>query len=132
MARLNPGYRDPGSGPVVCRSRRGAGAGPTRDGTRCRSHADRICTAARGSAGRGSNPCRPCLARRPGRRMRFALVQPLRHRHYRLLFAGQVISNVGDWLTILALISLVVYEWDLGPSAWGWVLTALTLPFALA
>ena len=62
---------------------------------------------------------------------RLTILAPLRHSQYRTLFAGQVVSNVGDWLDILALISLLLYQWDLGPGAWGGVLTALTLPYAL-
>ena len=60
-----------------------------------------------------------------------ALLAPLRHRPFRLLFVGQVISNLGDWLNLLALVSLLLYRWSLGAGAWGAVLTALTLPFAL-
>jgi len=62
---------------------------------------------------------------------RLTILAPLRHRTYRLLFLGQVISNVGDWLTLLALITLVIYRWEMGASAWGGILTALTLPAAL-
>src|SRR5215472_2131806 len=59
---------------------------------------------------------------------RFALLAPLRHRPFRLLFVGQVISNLGDWLAILA---LSVYDWKGGPGAWGAYLMALTIPVAL-
>jgi MFS family permease len=62
---------------------------------------------------------------------RLTILAPLRHRTYRLLFLGQVISNVGDHLTILALITLVLYRWELGAAAWGGILTALTIPAAL-
>lgn len=62
---------------------------------------------------------------------RFTILAPLRHRPYRTLFGGQVVSNIGDWLDILALIALLLYRWDLGAGAWGAVLTALTLPYAL-
>jgi len=56
---------------------------------------------------------------------------PLRHRPFRLLFFGQVISNLGDWLNLLALSSLLLYRWNLGAGAWGAVLIALTLPSAV-
>lgn len=62
---------------------------------------------------------------------RLTILAPLRHRPYRTLFAGQVVSNIGDWLDILALIALLLYRWDLGAGAWGGVLTAMTLPYAL-
>ena len=62
---------------------------------------------------------------------RCIILAPLRHRPYRTLFTGQVISNIGDWLDILALITLLLYRWELGAGAWGGVLTALTLPYAL-
>jgi MFS family permease len=62
---------------------------------------------------------------------RLEMLKPLRHRPYRLLFAGQLISDVGDWLTLLALVSIVVYRWDLGTAGWGSILIALTLPYAL-
>ncbi len=58
-------------------------------------------------------------------------LSPLRHRPFRLLFLGQVISNVGDWLNLLALSSLVLYRWNLDAGAWGGVLIALTLPSAV-
>lgn len=62
---------------------------------------------------------------------RLTILIPLRHRPYRILFAGQVVSNIGDWLDILALIALLLYRWELGAGAWGGVLTAMTLPYAL-
>ena len=49
--------------------------------------------------------------------MKPAILAPLRHRPFRLLFGGQVVSDLGDWLDFLALIALIVYRWDLGPSA---------------
>ena len=41
-------------------------------------------------------------------RARLTFLAPLRHRPFRLLFLGQVISNLGDWLNLLALSSLLV------------------------
>jgi multisubunit Na+/H+ antiporter MnhG subunit len=62
---------------------------------------------------------------------RVELLKPLRHPAYRRLFAAQLASEIGDWLTLLALVSVVVYRWDLGPAGWGAVLIALTLPYAV-
>lgn len=62
---------------------------------------------------------------------RRTFLAPLRHRPFRLLFFGQVISNLGDWLNLLDLSSLLLYRWNLGASAWGAVLIALTLPSAI-
>jgi MFS family permease len=62
---------------------------------------------------------------------RFALLTALRHGHFRQLFVGQVVSTLGDWLNLLALLSLLLYEWDLGAFAWGAVLTASALPAAV-
>jgi MFS family permease len=44
-----------------------------------------------------------------------------------LLWSGQVISDLGDWLDFLALIALIVYRWDLGASA----LAALSVTVAV-
>ena len=63
--------------------------------------------------------------------MNIALLAPLRHRAFRLLFGGQVISDLGDWLDFLALIALIVYTWKLGPSALAALSVAVALPFAL-
>jgi MFS family permease len=60
-----------------------------------------------------------------------ALIAPLAHRPFRALFAGKVVSNLGDWLDILALLTLILYRWNLGPLAWGAYLTAFTLPAAI-
>jgi len=62
---------------------------------------------------------------------RLALFSALRHSQFRQLFVGQVVSNLGDWLTLLALLSLLLYEWDLGALAWAAVLTAIALPGAV-
>jgi MFS family permease len=62
---------------------------------------------------------------------KIALIAPLAHRPFRALFAGKVVSNLGDWLDILALLTLILYRWDLGALAWGAYLTAVTLPYAV-
>ncbi|MEZ4730536.1 MAG: MFS transporter [Caldilineaceae bacterium] len=63
--------------------------------------------------------------------MKPALLAPLRHRTFRLLFGGQVVSDLGDWLDFLALIALIVSQWDLGPSALAALSIAVALPFAV-
>lgn len=63
--------------------------------------------------------------------MKPALLAPLRHRTFRLLFGGQLISDLGDWLDFLALIALIVYRWELGPSALAALSIAVALPFAV-
>lgn len=63
--------------------------------------------------------------------MKPALLSPLRHRTFRLLFGGQVVSDLGDWLDFLALITLIVYRWDLGPRALAALSIAVALPFAV-
>lgn len=58
------------------------------------------------------------------------ILAPLRHRTFCLLFGGQVVSDLGDWLDFLALIALIVYRWDLGPRALAALSVAVALPFA--
>lgn len=60
-----------------------------------------------------------------------ALLAPLRHRAFRLLFVGQVVSDLGDWLDFLALLVLIVYRWGQGPSALAALSVAVGLPFAV-
>lgn len=55
----------------------------------------------------------------------------MRHRAFRLLFAGQLVSDLGDWLDFLALIALIVTAWELGPSALGALSIAVAFPFAV-
>jgi MFS family permease len=59
------------------------------------------------------------------------IIAPLRHRTFRLLFGGQVVSDLGDWLDFLALIVLIVSGWNLGPSALAALSVAVGLPFAV-
>lgn len=63
--------------------------------------------------------------------MKPALLAPFRHRTFRLLFGGQVVSDLGDWLDFLALIALIVARWNLGPSALAALSAAVALPFAV-
>lgn len=57
------------------------------------------------------------------------IVGPLRHRSFRLLFSGQVVSDVGDWLDYLALVALIVYYWDYGPGALAALAIAMAGPW---
>ncbi len=54
---------------------------------------------------------------------------PLRLREYRLLFSGQVVSNLGDWLDFIALAVLVAYVWEMGPSALAALSIAIAVPW---
>jgi MFS family permease len=59
---------------------------------------------------------------------RIAVLAPLRHRQFRFLFAGQLVSDLGDWLDFLAMVALIVYRWELGPSALAALAVAAALP----
>jgi MFS family permease len=54
---------------------------------------------------------------------------PLRLREYRLLFSGQVVSNLGDWLDFIALAVLIAYVWHLGASALAALSIAIAVPW---
>jgi MFS family permease len=62
---------------------------------------------------------------------RLVLLAPLRQRSFRLLFAGQVVSNLGDWLDLLALLALIAYQWRLGAAALAGLTMMMLLPAAL-
>ena len=59
---------------------------------------------------------------------RFALLVALRHRPFRLLLSGQAVSDLGDWLDFVGLISLVVYTWEMGAAALAGISIAVALP----
>jgi hypothetical protein len=61
---------------------------------------------------------------------RLAPPSALRHPQMRQPFVGYVLSNLGDWLNLVALLNLLLYECDQGPPALGTVLTAMALPAA--
>jgi MFS family permease len=54
---------------------------------------------------------------------------PLRLREYRLLFSGQVVSNLGDWLDFIALAVLIAYVWEMGPAALAALSIAIAIPW---
>ncbi|MGW0531364.1 MFS transporter [Streptomyces sp. NPDC003032] len=60
-----------------------------------------------------------------------AMAAALRHRRFRVLFASQVVSSIGDWLDYLALIVLVTYVWDQGAGALAAVSVATAVPLVL-
>jgi MFS family permease len=62
---------------------------------------------------------------------RLTILAPLQHRPFRFLFTGQVISDLGDWLDVIALFTLIVYRWNLGASALAILSVALALPWAI-
>lgn len=51
----------------------------------------------------------------------------LRNRNYMLLMGSQLVSNMGEWLYIIALLTLVGLKWQASP----WEITAMTLCMAL-
>ncbi|HUR78968.1 MAG TPA: MFS transporter [Acidimicrobiales bacterium] len=55
----------------------------------------------------------------------------LRVRNYRLYWFGQVVSQLGSWLSLTAVSWLVLAELDAGPAAVGWVTAAQFLPTLL-
>src|SRR4051812_43712933 len=58
------------------------------------------------------------------------ILAPLQHRTFRLLFAGQGVSDLGDWLSFLAVIALITFRWQLGAGALAAFSVTLILPWA--
>ncbi|HET7656964.1 MAG TPA: MFS transporter [Bacillales bacterium] len=56
-----------------------------------------------------------------------SLFIPLKHRSFRLVFSGQVLSDFGNWVYFIALTVLISYSWHLGAAA----LSALTIVFGI-
>ena len=54
---------------------------------------------------------------------------PLRERDFRLLFSGQVVSNLGDWLDFLALAVLIAYVWEKGAGALAALAIVIAVPW---
>ncbi|UNK19217.1 MFS transporter [Paenibacillus sp. N3/727] len=50
-----------------------------------------------------------------------------RNRNYMMLMAAQLISNLGEWLYIIALLTMVGFKWNATP----WEITAITLSMAI-
>ncbi|MEA2231640.1 MAG: hypothetical protein QOD83_1456 [Solirubrobacteraceae bacterium] len=53
----------------------------------------------------------------------------LRQRQFRLLFCGQIVSNLGDWLDFIALAVLIAYVWEMGPAALAALSIAIAIPW---
>lgn len=56
---------------------------------------------------------------------------PLRQRNYGKIFLAQVLSDLGNWLDFIALNTLIVYVWDLGPEAVAALVITFALPWVL-
>lgn len=54
---------------------------------------------------------------------------PLQERQFRLLFSGQCVSNLGDWLDFIALAVLIAYVWEMGPAALAGLSIAIAIPW---
>ncbi len=54
---------------------------------------------------------------------------PLREREFRLLFSGQCVSNLGDWLDFIALAVLIAYVWEMGPASLAALSIAIAIPW---
>jgi MFS family permease len=57
------------------------------------------------------------------------VIAPLRHRTFRLLFSGQLVSNLGDWLDYLALVVLIAYTWHRGPGSLAALAVTIAIPW---
>ncbi|WP_433431384.1 MFS transporter [Nonomuraea sp. CA-141351] len=53
---------------------------------------------------------------------------PLRLPQYRRIFAGQIVSGLGDWLDMIALLTLVAYVWRSGAFALAGLTMAMAIP----
>src|SRR5439155_7380515 len=56
---------------------------------------------------------------------------PLRIRPFRLLFFGQVVSNLGDWIDYLAIVVLIAYRWHFGAAALAAFAISMAVPAAV-
>jgi MFS family permease len=68
-------------------------------------------------------------ANESGRTRRRGLSVPLHIRQFRLLFGGQVVSNLGDWLDFLALVVLIAYVWHMGAAALAALAVVVAVPW---
>ena len=63
--------------------------------------------------------------------MKQTIFVPLRQRNYGKIFIAQVLSDLGNWLDFIALNTLIVYVWDLGPEAVAALVITFGLPWVL-
>jgi len=61
--------------------------------------------------------------------MKAHLFSPLKIRSFRLLFAGQIFSDLGSWLDFIALNAILVFQWKMGPGEMGVFLVIYGLPW---
>ncbi|GGH74066.1 MFS family permease [Pullulanibacillus pueri] len=54
--------------------------------------------------------------------------QLLKNKGYVTLISAQTISNLGDWLTILALMALLAIKWEASPLALSIAMLCLAVP----
>lgn len=59
------------------------------------------------------------------------MLQLLRTRDFRSVFAALLISNAGDWLALVAVFSLIAFDWKGNPTAMSGAVIAAATPFVL-
>ncbi|MFB7142177.1 MFS transporter [Gottfriedia sp. NPDC056225] len=59
------------------------------------------------------------------------LLSPLKVRAFRFLYLGQVVSDLGNWMSFMALMILFTYHWKLPPEKLALVPITLSLPWIL-
>lgn len=62
---------------------------------------------------------------------RTSIFSPLQHRPYRMLFYGQLFSDLGTWLDLLALSVLVAYTWGKGAVELALLTIVIGLPWVV-
>jgi MFS family permease len=60
------------------------------------------------------------------------LLAPLRHRDFAALYASTVVSNLGDWLDLVALLVMVSVVWQLGATGLATIALAAAIPMLAA
>lgn len=55
----------------------------------------------------------------------------LKNKPFMYLMSAQVISNLGDWLSLMAIFSLMAFKWEVTPLEMSFVILALGLPMAI-
>ena len=55
----------------------------------------------------------------------------LKSRPYQFLISAQLISNLGDWLSILAVFTLVGLKWEASPLQVSFIILSLALPMTI-
>ncbi|MCA1029830.1 MFS transporter [Bacillus timonensis] len=59
------------------------------------------------------------------------IFSPLKVREYRSLFSAQIFSDMGNWLDLIALQVIIVYNWNLNETAVAALIIALALPWVI-